>query len=194
MKKLIALIALCCLAIAPATVGAQSAGNLTGGIVADYARLAKATRFVENYKEMAAVAAKVLAARGKAKDKEYARFMRVISTADLSDISDCITEVYASQDLGVTDVNELIATFESPLGVKLLKNSQKKVLRDVERGSPSPMPLDTFSEQEKQAMAKLFKRPAFINYSRMVASREFTAGTTQCFKSTKAVKEGGFKF
>jgi hypothetical protein len=158
---------------------------------ADYARLLKATKFVENYREMAAVSARVFGARGQGSDKEYARAMAVVSTADLSDTEGCLVGVYRSQSLTKQDITALVSVFESPLGIKLVQISQRKLVTDLERGSVQPFPAGAFTEEEKRQIVALQQNASFRKYSLISANPAFAASVARCIIESKALKNAG---
>jgi hypothetical protein len=161
---------------------------------ADYVRLLNATKFVGNYKEMAAVSARVFGARNQGSDKEFSRAMAVIAAADLTDAEGCLIGVYRTQDLTRQDIVSLVSLFESPLGVKLLQQSQRKLIADVERLSIQPFPANVFTEEEKREIVALQKSVPFRKYSLMSVNREFVAGMIRCITQSRAVKDAGIKF
>jgi len=159
----------------------------------DYVRLLKATKYLESFKQTAAVSARVASARGQGSDPEYARFMNVVATADLSDAEGCLADVYATQSMEQEQAQTLIEFFESPLGGKFLEHSQRMFMADVERGSHEPLPTDTFSEAEKAQIAELQQDAAFVKYGQIVSNKDVWAGMMKCIMDAAAVKKVGIK-
>jgi len=157
----------------------------------DYVRLLKATKYVETYKEMAAVSARVFGARGLGSDKDYARLMAVVAKADLSDAESCLVGVYRSQDLTKQDLIMLLSIFESPLGIKLTQASQRKLISDLERGSVQPFPTDAFTEDEKREIMALRQNNAFRKYSLIGANPAVAKSMLSCILESRDVKSAG---
>ena len=185
--------AICALAVALATwpAAAQKAAEVAA---ADYLRLLHASRNVEQFKQVAAVSARVFSARGQGSDKDYARLMSVIAGADLSDADECLVGLYRSQDLTRDDVAALISIFESPLGLKLLEQSERMLLAAIERGGQQPMPPDAFTEDEKRGLQQIREHPSFLKYGRMTANQRFATGMIDCIGQSDAVKKSGIKY
>lgn len=191
MKHLNRLVIVVVLLLSASLAQAQDAAEIPAS---EYLRLIKATRFIENLKEMAEVSSKVFGARGQGSDDDYARFMSIVATADLSDVSDCIVAVYKTQELSRHDIVTLVSFFESPLGVKLLEQSQKMIIADIEQGSHQPTPPDVFTEEEKQGIQEIQQNTAYQKYALMTADREFHSGIMKCIAESSAVKKAGIKF
>ena len=161
---------------------------------ADYLRLLQASRNVEQFKQVAAVSARIFGARGQGSDKEYAQLMGVIATADLSDADQCLVGLYRGQELTREDVATLISIFESPLGAKLLEHSERMLLAALERGGPQPLPPDAFTEDEKRGLQQIRENPAFLKYGRVTANQRFATGMIDCIGQSDAVKKSGIRY
>jgi len=173
---------------------AQGAAQEAHVPAADYLRLLHASRNVEQFKQVAAVSARVYGARDKGTDKEYAQLMGVIATADLSDANDCLVNLYRSQELTREDVAELISIFESPLGVKLLEHSERMLLAAIERGGSQPMQPAAFSDDEKRGLQEIRENAAFRKYGTITANQRFATGMIDCIGQSDAVKKTGIKY
>jgi hypothetical protein len=182
------------LAFLTALAGSSAQSQGVADSAADpHTRLLKASRFVENYKEMAAVSARVFGARGKGSDKELAHFMSVVSTADLSDVTGCLVALYRAQ-LTREEVATVVTILESPLGEKVIEQSQRMLLADIERGSHQPLGADAFTHEEKRELLEIRQNASFRKYMTMTADRAFGAGTMQCIGQSEAVKKAGIRF
>lgn len=185
--------ALCALALALAAwpAAGQNAAEVPA---ADYLRLLHASRNVQQFKQVAAVSARIFDARGKGSDREYAQLMSVIATADLSDADQCLVGLYRSGELTREDVATLISIFESPLGAKLLEHSERMLLAALERGGPQPPQPDAFTEDEKRGLQQMRENPSFLKYGRMTANQRFATGMIECIGQSDAVKKSGIKY
>jgi hypothetical protein len=143
---------------------------------------------------VAAISARVFAARAQGSDKEYAQLMSVIATADLSDANECLVALYSGQDLTREDVAALISIFESPLGRKLLGESERMLLAAIERGGQQPMAPDAFTEDEKRGLQQVRENPSFLKYGRMTANQRFATGMIDCIGKSDAVKKSGLTY
>jgi hypothetical protein len=193
MTKLFLSISVACLALALNALAEESPVSLSTS-TNQYNRLLSASKLVENYKEMASVSARVFAARAQGSDKEYAKFMKVISTADLSDIDGCLVNLYPNQGLTEAEATEVSSFFESSLGTKILRVSQQMLIGDIERGYHVPPPTDILADEERQKVKDVYQNTAFNKYNRTVASREFSSGITRCLAASRAVQRSGIKF
>lgn len=160
----------------------------------EYLRLLKATKYIENYKEAAAVSARVFNARGEGNDKEFARFMNIVATSNLSDVRACMADVYKTHDLTHKDVINLISIFESPLGVKILDQSKRMMIADIEQGNHQALPTNLFTDKERHEMEKMQQNASYRKYGLMTANREFAKGMMKCITESSAVKKAGIKF
>lgn len=194
MTKLILSIFVVCLALGVFNALAEESTASSVSVTSEYNRLLSASKFVENYKEMAVVSARVFAARAQGSDKEYARFMRVISTADLSDIDGCLVNLYSNQGLTVDEATEVSLFFESAIGTKILRISQQTLIGDIERGHHVPPPADSFTDEDRLKARDVYQNAAFSKYSRMVAGPKFMMGITRCLVASRAVQRSGIKF
>lgn len=159
-----------------------------------YLQLVDATRFIANYKQMAAISAKVFAVRAKGSDKEFASVMATVASADLSDTRQCISQAYASSSLSPTDAKELAEIFRTPIGIKVLDLSQQMLVDDIERGSHKPIDPSLLTEPERKELFQVYQRPVFARYSRLVVGPTFQAAAGACILSSKAIKASGAKF
>lgn len=183
-----------CLVLGTSSAFAEDRGVSSLGAKNEYVRLLNASKFIENYKEMASVSARVFAARAQGSDKGYARFMKVVSTADLSDIDGCLVKLYANQGVTSADADEVSSFYESPLGAKVLRLSQQMLIGDLERGYHAPPPANSFTADEQQKIIDAYQSPALSHYNRKIASRDFGLGVSKCLATSKAVKQSGIKF
>ena len=179
------------LALAAGPAAAQKAAEIPA---ADYLRLLHASRNVAQFKQVAALSARIFGARGQGSDKDYAQLMSVIATADLSDADECLVGLYRSQELSREDVAALISIFESPLGAKLLEHSERMLLAALERGGPQPMAPDAFTEDEKRGLQQIRENPSFLKYGRITANQRFATGMIDCIGQSDAVKKSGLKY
>jgi hypothetical protein len=194
MRRLLHSLCATALALAALPALAQRAAQVSDVPAADYLRLLHASRNVEQFKQVAAVSARVYGARDKGTDKEYAQLMGVIATADLSDANDCLVNLYRSQELTREDVAELISIFESPLGVKLLEHSERMLLAAIERGGSQPMQPAAFSDDEKRGLQEIRENAAFRKYGAVTANQRFATGMIDCIGQSEAVKKTGIKY
>ena len=191
MASLLRALCAAALALAASPAAAQAAADAAA---ASYLRLLQASRHVEQFKQVAAVSARVFAARGQGSDSEYAQLMGVIAAADLSDANECLVTLYRGQELTQADVATLISIFESPLGKKLLEQSERMLLAAIERGGQQPMPPDAFTEDEKRAMREIRENPSFLKYGRMTANQRFATGMIDCIGQSDAVRKSGIRY
>ena len=192
--KRIRIIAICILTAFAET--AESGQLIASDDKADdpFVQLVKATRFVANYKESAIVSAKVFGARAQGSDKEYAGFMAKVVSADLTDIQDCMSRVYAAGPLTSTDAESLVAIFKSPIGTRVLDLSQSMVIADIERGIHKPPDPSVLTEAERRELAMLYQTPVFARYNALVTSQLFSVAVGACLALSKVAKESGIKF
>lgn len=156
--------------------------------------LLRATRFIEQYKETAAVSARIYAARGQGSDKEFAMFMAKMAQSDLSDVESCMARSYAAGPLTTSDAQELATAFRSPIGVKVLAVSLRWQTANIERGSVQPMDASHLSDGERLELAELHRKPAFARYNTMATSASTAAATRTCLAASKVAKGTGIKF
>ena len=173
------------LIIAASVCRAEGSPDVTSS---EYIRLLRATRFVENFQESAAVTARVLNAREQGNDNKYARFMSIVAKADLSDTTDCMVGVYRAQGLTHDDVIKISSFFESPLGIKLLTRSQQMAITDIERGSHQPPPQNVFNEEERKMLAEKLQNPSIRKYGSITGNKEFSASMFKCITESSTVK------
>jgi hypothetical protein len=193
MKTLQTLVAVLATTLATPTVFAQTASTEVSDPT-PFVELLTATRFIENYKETAAVSARVFAARGQGSDKEYSAFMAKVASANLSDMRLCLAHAYAATSLTIADARELVAIFKTPIGLKVIDLSQRWNLSNITRGSVKPMDASLLSDSERIELSQLYKRSVFARYNSVVAGESIAAATRACLGSSKVAKEADVKF
>ena len=192
MTRLFAL-GLSALLLALAAPAAHSKG---GGDIptSDYLRLLKASKIIESYQKSAAVSAQVFSARNQGSDKQFARFMGVVATADLSDVDGCMINMYKTQNFSQQDITYLISYFESPLGVKVLAQGLRVRIANIRTGRNDPLPQNIFTETEKHKLMEVTQNPSYQKYGMMVSSRNWAVGLVNCIGHSAAVKKAGIVF
>lgn len=170
--------------------------NSAGAAQDIYMQLVDATNFIANYKEMAAVSAEVSAARGQGSDAEYAKVMTNMARSDISDIKGCVARAYSNPPITSEDATELVATFKSPVGKKMLSLSQAMLINYIRHGSPQgpdPAALNSFSDKERQQLIEIRQSPSFVHYNQLIGSDGFKANLGRCIMQSRAFRQSGIK-
>ena len=158
---------------------------------ADYERLLKATGYLESFQRTAGVAERVFAARAQGSDPEFARFMGIISRADLAPIRSCVAAVYRQGGFTKAEVLRLVEIFESPLGAKLRDQSEQILAKAYETGALQKPDFSTFSASEIQQVAALNEEDAFRKYGRHAARPETSRAIMGCMLELDEVQRSG---
>ncbi|MGO4503629.1 MULTISPECIES: hypothetical protein [unclassified Dyella] len=118
-----------------AAIHAQAANDATAsdGV---FEQLVEVTNFLDNYRNMAGVAAEVSAARGKGNDAEFAKLMASVARHGISDVKGCVARGFSGPPMTPQDAANLIKTFKTPMGQKTLELGQAMLINDVRHGSP----------------------------------------------------------
>jgi hypothetical protein len=177
-----------------ALVSTAARAEVSTPIEAPFDQLLEASRFIPNYKETAAVSARVFGARAQGSDKEYAAFMAKVAKADLTDLQTCLSRAYAAGPLTANDAEELVQIFRSPIGVRLLGLSQQMAIADIERGSHKQLDPSILTDSERRELALVYQKPVFARYSAFIISQTCAESTRTCLASSKVAKENGIKF
>ena len=155
---------------------------------AELRQLLRATRFLDDYKASAAASAKVLAARGQGKDAAAAAILNKVATADLSPSEPCIARIFAMRGFTGAEATELTAFFASPLGRKVIDETQRAQLRNIAAMSSQPTASTAFSEQETRDLQAAYQRTSFRKYAAMATDPAAGQGFNQCIYAVVGVK------
>ena len=179
------------LLLAP-TFGGESQGPAPSR--ASLSRLLEVLHFVRAYQEMAAVSERVFKERNQGTDAEFARFMGVVARADLSDMNDCVLNLVERRGrFGQAEVDELVAIFESPLGKKVLAETNRVMRATIEQQIVVKPSFDSFSPQDLQRIREIYQTAVFQKYGAMVSSKEWANGMMQCVLASKDVRAANLK-
>ncbi|NHZ89520.1 hypothetical protein F2P45_10910 [Massilia sp. CCM 8733] len=179
------------------SAGNAALGSETGTIQADpdtaFLQFVDATRFLANYKEMAAVSARVFGARAQGSDSQYAAFMAKVAVADLSDMRGCMGRAYASGSMTSSDAVNLVQIFTSPVGKKVIDISKTMVIDSLEKGTPAPADWSSITPAERAEVVSIYQNPAFQRYGAHVSTPAFQLAIKTCLKSSKVARENGLE-
>jgi hypothetical protein len=176
----------CCKAVAPAH-GSLPASKKS------LTELAAAVGFVANYKEVAAVSARVYAKRGQGSDAQTAAVMSKVAASDLTSAEPCIVRVYELPAFTDGEARQLTEFFTSALGSKLLAGSQRMQLASIEALSLQRADASMFTADEKQQLAAIYQTPAFRKYGQMAASRDAARAMLICIYRAAGIDLSGMQ-
>ncbi|NHZ63968.1 hypothetical protein [Massilia genomosp. 1] len=160
---------------------------------AAFLQLVDATRFLANYKEMAAVSARVSTKRAQGDQNPYAAFLAKVAVADLSDIRDCMGRAYASGPITPTDAVQLVRIFNSPLGKKVIDITHRSIIAKLDQDAFPRVDWSSVTDDERTEMPSIFENPAFQHYAAVISNPAFEQATMACLVSSKVGKANGFK-
>lgn len=178
-----------------AAIHAQATNDATAtdGV---FDQLVEVTNFLDNYRNMAAVAAEVSAARGKGNDAEFAKLMTSVARHGISDVKGCVARGFSGAPMTPEDAANLIKTLKTPMGQKTLEIGQAMLINDVRHGSPQgpdPAFVSALSDRERQELISIREQPSFVHYGQLLASAGFKRNIGQCLMASKAFRESGVK-
>lgn len=178
-----------------AAIHAQAANDATAsdGV---FEQLVEVTNFLDNYRNMAGVAAEVSAARGKGNDAEFAKLMASVARHGIWDVKGCVARGFSGPPMTPQDAANLIKTFKTPMGQKTLELGQAMLINDVRHGSPQgpdPAFVSALTDQERQELISIREQPSFVHYGQLMASGGFQRSIGQCLMASKAFRESGVK-
>jgi hypothetical protein len=186
-----------CVAMAAAlctgTLLAQEANAASDGV---YEQLLDVTNFLGNYKEMASVSAEVSAARGKGSDPEFSIVMASVARYGISDVKGCMAQAFSEPPITREDAADLIRTFKTPMGQKVLELGQAMLINDIRHGSPQgpdPALVGALTDRERQELINIRHQLSFVHYGQLMASAGFQRSIGRCLMASKAVRESGVK-
>lgn len=195
MKRLLMVFVVLSAALGSGSLLAQEA-NHSAAPDGVYAELVVATNFLENYKEMAGVAAEVAAARGKGSDPEFANVMASVARYGISDVKDCVAQAFSGPPMTSEDAADLVKTFRTQMGQKVLELGQAMLINDIRHGSPQgvdPAFVNALSAPERQELINIHHQPSFVHYGQLMASAGFQRSMGQCLMESRAARESGVR-
>ncbi len=163
-------------------------------VPAAFMRLIQAAKYVEIYQASAVVSARVFRARAQGSDREYAEFMGYVAKTDLESVKPCLAFLASKHDISEGDAVDVAAFFESPIGVRLLKQSQEVMLQTIEQLRPVQPNFEGWSEEDRGRLIAIYQSVAFRKYSALASNRSFAEGSVGCYKAVLSMKNPGVQF
>lgn len=120
--------------------------------------------------------------------------MASVARYGISDVKGCLAQAFSESPITPEDAADLIRTFRTPMGQKILELAQAMLINDIRHGAPQgpdPAFVGALTDSEGQELINIRRQPSFVHYGQLMTSARFQRSIGHCLMTSKAVRESG---